>query len=133
MIHADNMTSFDLSELLKAHEQRPKHCLMTMLTFETNSPETCGIVERGKDMIVKNFFEKVNNPPSNIANSAIYIFESTLLEELSEKPSNLFDFSKDVIPLFLGRIFSYHTNKDFIDIGTPNNLEKAKRIFKTNT
>ena len=89
---------------------------MTMLTFETDSPETCGIVERGKDMVVKNFFEKVTNPPSNIANSAIYIFESTLLEELSEKPSNLFDFSKDVIPLFLGRIFSYHTNKDFIDI-----------------
>ena len=133
MIHADNMTSFDLSELLKAHEQRPKHCLMTMLTFETNSPETCGIVERGKDMIVKNFFEKVTNPPCNIANGAIYIFESNLLEELSERPSNLFDFSKDVIPLFLGRIFSYHTNKDFIDIGTPNNLEKAKRIFKTNT
>ena len=133
MIHKDNMTNFDLSELLKADEQRPKNCLMTMLTFETNSPQTCGIIERDKDMIVSNFFEKVKNPPSNIANGAIYIFESNLLAELSEKTSNLFDFSKDVIPLFLGRIFSYHTNKDFIDIGTPNNLEKAKTIFKTNT
>ena len=52
---------------------------------------------------------------------------------LKNYKNNPFDFSKDVIPLFLGRIFSYHTNKDFIDIGTPNNLEKAKRIFKTNT
>ena len=59
---------------------------MTMLTFETDSPQTCGIVDRDNDMIVRNFFEKVNNPPSNIANGAIYIFESTLLEEISEKP-----------------------------------------------
>ena len=130
MIHTDNMTNFDLSELIKANAQRPKSCLMPMLTFETNSPQTCGIVERGKDMIVKNFFEKVNNPPSNIANGAIYIFESTLLAELPKNTSNLFDFSKDVIPLFLGRIFSYHTQKDFIDIGTPENLLKAKKIFK---
>ena len=130
MIHTDNMTNFDLSELIKADAHRPKNCLMTMLTFETNSPQTCGIVERGKDMIVKNFFEKVSNPPSNIANGAIYIFESTLLAELSENTSNFFDFSKDVIPLFLGRIFSYHTQKDFIDIGTPENLLKSKKIFK---
>ena len=58
MLHTDNMTNFDLSELIKADEQRPKNCLMTMLTFETNSPQTCGIIERDKDMIVRNFFEK---------------------------------------------------------------------------
>ena len=131
MIHADNMTNFDLSELLKAHEQKPKNCLMPMLTFETNSPQTCGIVEKDKNLIVRDFFEKVENPPSNIANSAVYIFESNLLLELPYKSSNLFDFSKEVIPLFLGKIFSYHTKKDFIDIGTPKNLAKARRIFKT--
>ena len=130
MIHTDNMTNFDLSELLKADERRPKNCLMTMLTFKTNSPQTCGIVERDNNMIVRNFFEKVENPPSNNANGAIYIFDSTLLDELSKNSSHLFDFSTDVIPLFLGRIFSYHTQKDFIDIGTPENLSKAKEIFK---
>ncbi len=133
MIHTDNMTNFDLTELLKADEQKPKNCLMTMLTFETNNPQTCGIVERDNDMVVRNFFEKIENPPSNIANGAIYIFESNLLEELSERSSDIFDFSKDVIPLFLGRIFTYHTQKEFIDIGTPESLAKAKKIFKTNT
>ena len=132
MIHADNMTNFNLSELLEADEQRPKNCLMTMLTFSTDSPQSCGIVERDSNMIVQNFFEKVENPPGNIANGAIYVFDSTLLKKLSEISSNLYDFSKDVIPLFLGRIFSFHTEKDFIDIGTHKNLEKAKYIFKTN-
>ena len=132
MIHADNMTNFNLLELLEAHEKKPTNCLITMLTFETDSPKSCGIVQRDSNMVVRNFFEKVENPPSNIANGAIYVFESSLLEKLSEISSNLNDFSKDVIPLFLGRIFSYHTKKDFIDIGTHKNLAKAKVIFKNN-
>ena len=132
MIHADNMTNFDLSKLLKAHEKKPKNCLITMLTFQTDSPQNCGIVERNKDMIVQKFFEKVANPPGNIANGAIYVFESNLLEQLSERSSNLYDFSKDVIPLFLGKIFSYHTKDEFIDIGTYKSLAKAEMIFKQN-
>ena len=76
-----------------------------MLTFQTDSPQNCGIVQRDKDMIVQKFFEKVENPPGNIANGAIYVFESNLIEKLSESYSNLNDFSKDVIPLFLGKIF----------------------------
>ena len=131
MIHADNMTKFNLLELLEADEQKPKNCLMTMLTFTTDSPKSCGVIERDSNMIVKNFFEKVENPPSNIANGAIYIFESTLLEKLSATSYKLFDFSKDVIPLFLGRIFSHHTEEVFIDIGTHKNLAKARVIFKT--
>lgn len=132
MIHADNMTNFDLSKLLKAHEKKPKSCLITMLTFQTDSPQNCGIVQRDKDMIVQNFFEKVENPPGNIANGAIYVFESNLIEKLSEIHAKLNDFSKDVIPLFLGKIFSYHTKDDFIDIGTYKNLVKAEMIFKNN-
>tara|TARA_Y100000739_G_C20602572_1_gene463731 strand:- start:885 stop:1601 length:717 start_codon:yes stop_codon:yes gene_type:complete len=131
MIHADNITNFDLSELLKADEKKPNNCLMTMLTFDTDSPQSCGIVERSKDMIIRKFHEKVENPPNNIANAAIYVFESNLLEQLSNRHSLLFDFSKDVIPLFLGKIYSYHTKKTFIDIGTYKNLEKAKLLFKT--
>ena len=131
MIHADNMTKFNLLELLEADEQKPKNCLMTMLTFTTDSPKSCGVVERDSNMIVKNFFEKVENPPSNIANGAIYIFDSSLLEKLSATSYKLFDFSKDVIPLFLGRIFSHHTEEAFIDIGTHKNLAKARFIFET--
>ena len=132
MIHADNMTNFDLSELLKADEKKPKHCLMTMLTFETDTPESCGIVEKDEQMVVKNFFEKVDHPPSNIANGAIYVFDSKILDLLSDKFSSAFDFSKDIIPFLLGKIFTYHTKKDFIDIGTYKNLSRAKITFEKN-
>ena len=34
MIHADNITNYDLKSLLFAHENRPNQCLMTMLLFK---------------------------------------------------------------------------------------------------
>ena len=45
MIHADNFTYMGLKDLIKAHNKKPKNCLMTMLTFKTNDPKSCGIVE----------------------------------------------------------------------------------------
>ena len=34
LIHADNATDFNLKELIQAHQQRPKSCLLTMLTLK---------------------------------------------------------------------------------------------------
>ena len=53
--------------------------------FETDTPESCGIVEKDEQMVVKNFFEKVDHPPSNIANGAIIAFDSKILDLLSDK------------------------------------------------
>ena len=63
MIHADNFTSMDLNYLLKANINRPLNCLLTMLTFESNTPQNCGIVVTDKENIVQNFFEKKLTPP----------------------------------------------------------------------
>ena len=73
MIHADNMTNFNLVELIEADKKRPKNCLFTMLTFNSDSPKSSGIVIKNEHNVLKKFFEKVENPPSNIANAAIYI------------------------------------------------------------
>jgi len=39
------------------------------------------------------------------------------------------DFSLDVIPKYLGRIYTFHTEKTLIDIGTKDNLLKARKLF----
>ena len=80
IIHADNITNDNLFEFVNAHNNRPSNTIFTMLTFETDTPESCGIVEKDEQMVVKNFFEKVDHPPSNIANGAIYVFDSEILD-----------------------------------------------------
>ena len=131
MIHVDNMTNFDIQNILDFHNYKEKdNSLFTMLTFETDKPSNCGVVVTDKNMILKGFHEKVKNPPTNIANGAIYIFNYGFLKKLKEEMPSAKDFSKEVIPNYLGRIKTYFTQKIFIDIGTPESLSLARDIFK---
>ena len=131
LIHADNATDIDLNELIEAHTQRPKRCLLTMLTFDTNEPDKCGIVEIDSEGVVIDFHEKVEDPPGNKANGAVYIFEEELLKIIKEWETKPQDFSTDVLPRLIGRIYTHHTNKPFIDIGTPESLNKARQVWNS--
>ena len=128
MIHSDNFTYMKLKDLVKAHQNRPKNCLITMLTFSTNYPKSCGIVELDSKGIVQAFHEKVINPPGNIANGAIYLFENDFLNWLLKNHPHARDFSTEVLPFLKGKIFTHHTKMDYIDIGTINALKEARSI-----
>ncbi|WP_413295622.1 nucleotidyltransferase family protein [Synechococcus sp. MIT S9452] len=129
MLHADNATDFNISELVNAHLARPKHCELTMLTFTTDNPRSCGIIETDENNIVHQFHEKVPDPPSDRANGAIYVFESSFIQQLNSSKDKIKDFSTQVIPKMLGKIYAWHTSSAFIDIGTPESLEKARKIW----
>ena len=132
LIHADNFTDVNLEEFLKFHKDFsiPKKRLLTMMTFTTNNPESCGIVSINNEGIVENFHEKKSTDNGNIANAAIYCFNDNLINFLISKKKNFFDFSEDVIPECINNIQTFHTNSTFIDIGTIDNLELARRKYK---
>ncbi len=129
LIHVDNATNFDLSELLEAHKKRAPGCILTMLTFNTNNPNSCGIVEKNRNGVITGFHEKVRNPPSNCANGAIYIFEDDFVNWLEKNSYQLKDISKDIIPKLLNKVQTYHTNKVYLDIGTKASLFEARKLF----
>ena len=131
MIHTDNMTNFDLKQLILANSRRPNNCLVTMLTFKTESPSRSGIVLKDKNNVLVEFMEKIKDPPSNIANAAIYLFDNDFINKLMIEIPNAKDFSLDVIPKFLNRIYTFHTVDTFIDIGTFANLKKARKVFSS--
>ena len=117
-----------LQDLLNSHHNRPNNCLITMLTFTTKHPTRCGIVELDSEGIVQNFFEKVNNPPGDIANGAIYVFGNEFIEWLIKNHPHAKDFSTEVLPFLLGKIYTHHTNMNYIDIGTIDALEEARSL-----
>ena len=127
LMHTDNFTQCDLKGLLSMHKNKSKNCLLTMLTFNSQNPSSCGIVETDEKGVLKNFHEKVKNPPSNIANGAIYVFDREFVSWLKEQNQEFKDFSKDVIPCLTNRIQTWHTNDFFIDIGTPDSLLLAQK------
>ena len=88
VVHADNLSICDYKDFISAHFLRPKNMLMTMMTFRATNPKECGIVEIGSDGIVKKFYEKVDNPPSNLANGAVYIFDYKIIDILKLDENN---------------------------------------------
>lgn len=124
--HADNLTDFDVKAFIRAHEQRPAGTVITAMTFITDTPESCGIVETDAQGIIRKFHEKVKNPPGNIANAAVYIFEPEVLEFLATLGKQQIDLSTEVIPHYLGKIATFHNPRYHRDIGTPASLAKAE-------
>ena len=98
---------------------------MTMMTFDTDDPKTCGIVETDKHGVVHTIHEKVANPPDSRANAAVYLLEPNILNWLLQH-LEVNDFSTQVLPNYFGRIASWHNSQIHRDIGNFKALQKAQ-------
>lgn len=129
LIHADNLSHFDLRAFVRRYEEREKGIEITMLTFDTTEPEACGIVELDERGAVVAFYEKVKNPPGNLANGAVYIVSPAVVDFLAALGKRVIDFSTEVLPHFLGRINTFHNTTYHRDIGTPKGLAAAQTEY----
>jgi mannose-1-phosphate guanylyltransferase len=130
LAHADNLTDFDVAEFRQRHETRPRGCAMTMLAFRTDAPKTCGILGLDGSDVVQSFHEKVENPPGNLANAAVYICEPEVTEFIAGLGKSVVDFSTEVIPHYMGRILAVETAGYHRDIGSIESLERAEIEFR---
>jgi mannose-1-phosphate guanylyltransferase len=128
--HADNLTRFDVRAFMKAHRERPACAEITMMTFDTDAPETCGIVDLDARGIVVGFYEKSPVPHGHRASAAVYIFEPTVIDFLASLGKEVIDLSLEVIPRFIGRMHTFHNGDYHRDIGTPDSLRLAEREFR---
>lgn len=127
LIHGDNFYTGNLSKLIDAHACRPIDCDLTMLIFEAERPEQCGVVMLDNRNVVIKFFEKHINPPGNLSNAAIYVLSSSLLSDL-QKNKEITDFSLQVLPNLMGRIYTTPACGKVIDIGTIESYAKAQAV-----
>jgi len=126
LAHADNLCCCDFSRFLNFHHnERPKGTVMTMMTFKTPTPATCGIVEIDKDGVVQKFHEKVLNPPSDLANAAVYLLEPEIIDWILQHPK-VSDFSTEVLPHFVERIATWKNAHVLRDIGSIDMLKDAQ-------
>ncbi len=127
--HADNLTDMDVRAFRARHAARPEGIAMTMALFSTDAPETCGIVALDARGVVREFHEKVVNPPGNLANGAVYILEPDVIEYMASLGQENLDLSTEVIPHFMGRILGFEIDGYHRDIGSLQSLEKARIEF----
>jgi mannose-1-phosphate guanylyltransferase len=124
-VNADNLTTFDLGQLVQAHHDAPM--LATLTVFHAPRPERCGILSV-KDGLVVAFEEKPVQPAGDLANAGLYAFDPRVLD-LVDGDTPL-DIGTHLLPRLVGRSRVLDIGDAFfVDIGTPEALEHARAMW----
>lgn len=131
VVYGDVLTTFDLSAMLKFHQQ--KNAIATMAIFESQNACAVGIVELNEDGRILSFVEKPRSPIATLANGGIYVLEREVLDYIPERA--FFDFAYDVFPRLIQLrlpLYGYVLKPDdyLIDIGTPDKYYEAQEVWK---
>ncbi len=124
--YADNLTNINLSAMLAYHKSVAG--VLTMALFRSGNPEQCGIAELDAGSRIVSFTEKPVIPKGNLANAGIYIAGQGLFDRFPD--TGFIDFGKDVLPGLAGSMYGWETSGYLIDIGTPDNYQKAQKEWK---
>ena len=129
-VNGDTLFKIDATKLYAFHSMCGAHCTLSLKPMQNFS--RYGTVELNKDYSIKSFKEK-QPYTEGLINGGMYALhtEKFLAEDLPKK----FSFEKDYLEaLFMQRrMFGVIQDEYFIDIGIPEDYEKAKKelVIKT--
>ncbi|HEU5469741.1 MAG TPA: nucleotidyltransferase family protein [Actinophytocola sp.] len=121
-VNADNLTDFDLTELVEAH--RAGRPMATLTLFHAPRPSECGIVDVVDGHVV-GFTEKPEQPRGDLANAGMYAFRPDVLDLIAGPVPR--DIGYHLLPRLVGYARAITLGDSyFIDIGTPEALARAR-------
>ena len=123
IIYADNLSDIDLRPLIAFHRQHGDP--MTMVLFKAPNPRACGIAELDGEERIVSFVEKPAEPLSDLANAGLYVLSAAAYREIADM--KVFDIGFDVLPRFVGRMRGWIWGGYYLDIGTHEALDRARR------
>ncbi len=132
ILSGDHIYSMDYTSMIQYHLDH--HAKLTMATIQVPVSEASrfGIVGVDSNMKVTSFVEKPANPPSNLANMGVYVFNKADLDRLlwedHDNRDSSHDFGKDIIPQMVSSgdaVYAYPFDGYWVDVGTVNSYWEA--------
>ncbi len=120
--NADNLTDFDLRDLIDAH--RAGGTIATLTAFHSQNPSAGGVLEADADGRVTAFTEKPERPASDLVNAGMYAFRPAVLDEITQAPP--VDIGYHLLPSLVGKARVVPVDGFFLDIGTPEAYRRAR-------
>lgn len=125
ILSGDHIYTMDYEPMISFHlDQRAD---LTMATFRVPIEEASrfGVLTTDNKYRVTSFLEKPPEPPSNLANMGVYLFNRELLDRVlwedRMNPESSHDFGKDIIPRLItadARVFAFPYTGYWMDVGT---------------
>jgi glucose-1-phosphate adenylyltransferase len=125
ILSGDHIYEMDYDMLIQFHRDRKAEVTLCTIRVPMDEASRFGIIDVDDDYAVKKFIEKPANPPNNLANMGVYVFNYDVLERTLQEdqsiPDSDKDFGKNIIPSLLeqgARVFAYPYGGYWIDVGT---------------
>jgi glucose-1-phosphate adenylyltransferase len=125
LLSGDHVYTMDYSKLIEFHTEHHADLTVATIPVPLSEASRFGIVGHDADYRVTSFVEKPENPPSNLANMGIYLFDRKVLDaalwedHLNNKSTH--DFGRDVIPALIkssANVYAYPFEGYWVDVGT---------------
>lgn len=129
LIYGDIITNLSFAELISFHKKNKFLATLGLTTID--DPQNYGQIQlRGAKLV--NFFQKnkIKNLKTHLINCGIYVFEPNIFDYFP-KNQTIF-YLEDVIEKLIekGKVAGFVFEKQWFDVGTIKNYEKAIKEFK---
>lgn len=132
ILSGDHIYKMNYDALIAFHLDHTSDVTLATIRVPIEEAHRFGIVDVGKDYQVTSFLEKPDQPPSNLVNMGVYIFNleilnKTLLED-HDRTDSSHDFGKDILPRLVdsgARVFAFPYSGYWMDVGTVGSYWQA--------
>ena len=125
ILSGDHIYTMDYEPMISFHLDQQADLTLGVIRVPIEEASRFGILATNNKYRVTSFLEKPANPPSNLANMGVYLFNRELLDQVlwedRQREDSSHDFGKDILPRLVkskARVFAYPYTGYWMDVGT---------------
>lgn len=132
ILSGDHIYTMDYEPMVSFHLDQQADLTMGTIHVPIEEASRFGVLMTDNKYRVTSFLEKPPEPPSNLANMGVYLFNRDLLDRIlwedRMNPESAHDFGKDIIPRLItseARVFAFPYTGYWMDVGTVQSYWQA--------
>jgi len=127
VMNGDSICKVDFKSFFDFHIK--KEALLSIVLVRSKTTQDYGSVTLDDSGRITAFNEKIPGGSGNIMNAGIYLMGKDIFSYMPERDN--FSLEYDLFPKIVNDMcYGFLTDGEFLDIGTPERYEKAKRMIK---
>jgi len=132
ILSGDHIYQMNYQKMIEFHNKKEAALTIGSIRIPIEDASRYGIIAVDEELRVVEFVEKPDEPPSNLVNMGVYLFNTKLLDGVLWEDSKSFDsahdFGKDILPRLVAegmRVYSYPFENYWVDVGTVESYWQA--------
>lgn len=125
ILSGDHIYTMDYEPMISFHMDHQADLTMGVIRVPIEEASRYGVVATNNKYRVTSFIEKPADPPSNLVNMGVYLFNRQLLDEVlwedHQTQDSVHDFGKNILPKLIeskAQVYAFPYTGYWMDVGT---------------